>query len=134
MILEWGMSPRLGFVRYSGEDTRESFIPEKDYSDETAHLIDEEVRRVVDEAYKDTEKLLDENWDAVERVAKALLKYETLDADEVRKLIAGETLTKSSVSELLAREVTKPDSTKPKQKPRTDEEPDAPPGMLPSPA
>lgn len=133
MILEWGMSPRLGFVRYSGEDTRESFMPDKDYSDETAHLIDEEVRRFVDEAYKDAERLLEQHWEAVQRVAKALLKYETLDADEVRKLIAGETLTKSSVSDLLAKEVTKPEP-QPESKPRTGEEPDAPPGMMPSPA
>ena len=41
MVLEWGMSKRLGFVNYAGADTQESFIPEKDYSDETARIIDE---------------------------------------------------------------------------------------------
>ena len=89
MILEWGMSPRLGFVRYAGNDTRESFLPEKDYSDETAHLIDEEVRRIVDEAYGDAKRLLDENWDKVVAVAEALLKYETLSAEEVQSLETG---------------------------------------------
>jgi len=132
MVLEWGMSERLGFVRYAGEDTHDSFIPDKDYSDETAHLIDEEIRRIVDEAYKDAEQLLEENWAAVERVATALLKYETLDAEEVRKLIAGETLSKASVSDILAKEVSK--TEKPKKQPKRGEEPDAPPGMLPSPA
>jgi len=43
MIEEWGMSERLGFVRYAGEDKRSSFIPEKAYSEETAKIIDEEL-------------------------------------------------------------------------------------------
>ncbi|MBL4697314.1 MAG: hypothetical protein JKX70_00625 [Phycisphaerales bacterium] len=93
MILEWGMSAKLGFINYAGEDTRESFIPDKDYSDDTARVIDEETRRIVDEAYKDAERMLMENWDKVEAVAQALLKYETLMADEVHKLMRGESLS-----------------------------------------
>ncbi|MBN4082707.1 ATP-dependent zinc metalloprotease FtsH, partial [Phycisphaeraceae bacterium AH-315-B13] len=53
MIIEWGMSEKLGFVRYAGSDSRESYTPDKDYSDETASLIDSEIRRIVDEAYAD---------------------------------------------------------------------------------
>jgi cell division protease FtsH len=138
MVLDWGMSPRLGFVRYSGEDTREMFVPEKDYSDETAHLIDEEIRRLVDEAYKDADRMLDANWEAVERVAQALIKYETLDAEEVRKLIRGETLSRASVSDLLAEEARKlaPGSEAIRKRPDPKQQPDtdAPPGMMPSPA
>jgi cell division protease FtsH len=134
MIEEWGMSDRLGFIRYAGEDTRESFIAEKSYSDETAHLIDEEVRRLVDEAYKDAEKLLIENWDKVEHVAQALLRYETLSADEVHRLMRGEVLDKPTVGELLAAEARKraPGETVLRKPP--EEKPDLPPGALPSPA
>jgi cell division protease FtsH len=130
------MSPRLGFVRYSGEDTREMFVPEKDYSDETAHLIDEEIRRLVDEAYKDADRMLDANWEAVERVAQALIKYETLDAEEVRKLIRGETLSRASVSDLLAEEARKlaPEAARKRPDPKQQPDTDAPPGMMPSPA
>jgi cell division protease FtsH len=134
MIEEWGMSDRLGFIRYAGEDTRESFLPEKSYSDATARLIDEEVRRLVDEAFKDAEKLLIENWEKVEAVAQALLRYETLSADEVHKLMRGERLDKPTVGELLAAEARKraPGETIARQPPR--ESPDLPPGALPSPA
>jgi cell division protease FtsH len=132
MVEEWGMSDRLGFVRYAGSDTREMFMPEREYSDETAHLIDEEVRRMVDEAYKDAERLLDENWERVDVVALALLKYETLSADEVHRLMRGEKLDKPSVGELLAREAKRvaPGGDRPVSPP----EPDLPPGAMPRPA
>ncbi len=132
MIEEWGMSPRLGFIRYAGEDTREMFLPEKSYSEETARLIDEEVRRIVDEAYADAQKLLGDHWDKVEIVAGALLKYETLTADEVHRLMRGELLDKPTVSELLAAEARKRSREAASRSPST--EPEVPPGALPSPA
>ncbi|MGQ0628350.1 MAG: ATP-dependent zinc metalloprotease FtsH [Phycisphaerales bacterium] len=108
MVLDWGMSDKLGFVRYSGEDTRQSFVPEKDYSDETARVIDEEVRRYVDEAYADARRIIDENWEKVVAVADALLKHETLTADEVFRLMRGEGLgSKPTVSDLLSAEARK---------------------------
>jgi cell division protease FtsH len=101
MILEWGMSSKLGFVNYAGEDSREMYIPDKDYSDDTARVIDEEVRRIVDEAYADAERMLLDNWEKVEAVANALLKYENLTADEVHTLMRGESLGRSTVADLL---------------------------------
>ena len=101
MVLEWGMSPKLGFINYAGEDSRDSFIPDKDYSDDTARVIDEEIRRLVDEAYTDAERMLLDNWEKVEAVAQALLKYENLTADEVHKLMRGESLGRSTVADLL---------------------------------
>ncbi|MBO6741058.1 MAG: ATP-dependent zinc metalloprotease FtsH [Phycisphaerales bacterium] len=101
MILEWGMSSKLGFVNYAGEDSREMYIPDKDYSDDTARVIDEEVRRIVDEAYADAERMLLDNWEKVEAVAQALLKYENLTADEVHTLMRGESLGRSTVADLL---------------------------------
>jgi len=136
MILEWGMSSKLGFINYAGQDTRESFIPDKDYSDDTARVIDEETRRIVDEAYKDAERMLMENWEKVEAVAQALLKYETLDADEVHKLMRGESLQRSTVADLLG---SGPSSTpsadsKTESTPTPDAEPDLPTDSLPDPA
>ncbi len=107
MVEEWGMSDRLGFVRYAGADQREFFMPEKGYSEGTSKIIDEEVKRLVDEAYADAVRLLEANWDKVVWVAEALLKHETLAADEVARLMRGEALGKPTVSELLAIEARK---------------------------
>ncbi len=134
MVLEWGMSERLGFVRYAGQDTRDFFAAEKEYSDETAHIIDDEVRRFVDEAYADAQRLLNENWDKVDRVAMALLKHETLSADEVAKLMRGEPLSKPTVADLLAAEAAKNEATPASRPPITTNSPDVPPGAFPSPA
>jgi len=131
MILQWGMSDRLGFVRYASEDDGEAMIPDKDYSPETAHVIDQEVRRLVDEAYDAAEQTLRDNWKTVEAVADALLRYETLTADEVKTLIEGNRLDKPSVSELLAAEAAKP--TPPVATPRPESDDDMPDAM-PSPA
>jgi cell division protease FtsH len=135
MVEEWGMSARLGFIRYAGEDTRESFIAEKSYSQDTARVIDEEVRRIVDEAYQDAARLLSENWEKVEALAGALLKYETLTADEVHRIMRGEPLDKPTVSELLAAESRRRAREEAAAKVKAREEPGAPPGgALPSPA
>ncbi len=133
MILEWGMSKKLGFVRYAPSDSSEFFQADKDYSDETARVIDDEIKGVVDEAYQQAEQLLVARWDQVVRVAEALLKFETLTADEVFTLIRGEKLDKVSTSDLLAAERRTPPPA-PKAPPAGGEEPDLPPGAMPSPA
>jgi cell division protease FtsH len=134
MVEEWGMSERLGFIRYAGSDTRETFIAEKDYSQETAKLIDEEVRRLVDSAYREAETLLMENWTKVEAVAEALLRYETLSADEVHRLMRGERLDKPTVGELLAAESRKRAASMSEPVRKPEEDPGLPPGALPTPA
>jgi len=135
MVLDWGMSDKLGFVRYSGSDTRDAFVRERDYSEETARLIDEEIRRYASEAYEEARQLLAEHWDKVERVAEALLKHETLTADEVHKLMRGEPLGKPSVSELLAAEKKRKEAANaPAQAPRAQPGDDVGPGLLPTPA
>ncbi|MEM8835669.1 MAG: ATP-dependent zinc metalloprotease FtsH [Planctomycetota bacterium] len=107
MVLEWGMSEKLGFVRYSGVDSREAYVGERDYSDETARLIDEEIRRLSGEAFTDAQRMLSEHWDQVSDVADALLKYETLTADEVHAIMRGDAIDKPTVSDLLAAEAKK---------------------------
>ncbi|MCZ6852082.1 MAG: ATP-dependent zinc metalloprotease FtsH [Planctomycetota bacterium] len=104
MILQWGMSDRLGFVHYAGTDGREVLIPERDYSDETARIIDEEVKRLIDEAYADAEHIIEANWDQATAIAEALLKYETLQGEEVMRLVRGDRLDKPTVAELLEKE------------------------------
>jgi len=101
MVLEWGMSDRLGFVNYGNDQSSESPVPQRSYSDDTARAIDEEVKRLIDEAYDDAVRIVDENWDKIVVLAEALLKYETLDADDVEKLMNGEPLDKPSVTDML---------------------------------
>jgi len=134
MVLEWGMSDRLGFINYAGSDTRDIYIPEKGYSDDTARLIDQEIKRLMDEAYADAQRIISENWDKIVSIAEALLKYETLASADVDRLLRGEILDKPTVTELLEREAAK--SKPPRPKPTASGDPgDAPAGgMLPSPA
>ena len=134
MILEWGMSERLGFVRYSGTDTSEMYLPEKEYSPETARIIDEEVKRLIDEAYSAATKMIEEHWDKVEAIAEALLKYETLQSDEVTTLMAGESLDRPTVADLLEAESKKSPPSTPMATPDADDQTDETGGMMPSPA
>ena len=103
MILDWGMSDELGFVRYSGEERRMMFagLAEKEYSEKTAELIDKEVRGVIEEAHQATRGLLESKRQAVERIAKALMQYETLSGEEVQDIIDGKVLDKPTVGDLL---------------------------------
>ena len=132
MVLEWGMSDRLGFVFYSPDPTRESMLIDKDYSPETARIIDEEIKRLIDAAYAETERVVDENWDKIEAVANALLEYETLQGDELDAIMRGESITRATVTDLLAEESSVSDE---ESTPTTDSGPDeATGGAIPNPA
>ena len=133
MVLDWGMSDKLGFIKYTGEDSKEMFMADRDYSDETAKAIDEEVRRIVDEAYGDAQRMLEEHWDRVIAVAEALLKHETLVGDDVHRLIRGETLNKPTVADLLAGKKNDGGVTHSPPMPGGGEDPEIPPGALPTP-
>jgi cell division protease FtsH len=101
MVLEWGMSSRLGFIRYSSDDGNESMIPDKEYSPETARIIDEEIKHIIDAAYADAERIVAERWDTVTAIAEALLKHETLQSNEVKTLISGGTIDRPTITDLL---------------------------------
>jgi len=133
MVLEWGMSDKLGFVNYSGEDNQNMFLPERGYSEATAKTIDEEIKRMTDEAYRDCDRIITENWDKVVAVADALLRYETLNAEDVERLMRGERLSKPTVAELLHAEAMKPSRKAAPGKPYEDEETGEA-GLIPSPA
>ena len=93
MITEWGMSEKLGRLRYNS-DSEEVFLghsvaQSKNLSDSTAKLIDEEVRFLAEEAEKNCKKILHDNIEELHIVAKGLLEYETLSGDEIKDLIKG---------------------------------------------
>ncbi len=120
MILTWGMSEQLGPISYEPPANMKEMMyvmpGEKDYSEKTAETIDEEIKKLTDEAYKLAKELIETNKDKLERIAKALLKYETLDADDVDLIIKGGELDKPTVGDLLAAEQAKNDETSPEQK------------------
>ncbi len=96
MVCEWGMSETLGPLAL-GENSQEVFlgrdiVHHKDYSEETARLIDAEIRRIVQGAYGRAKELLTENLDALHNVSLALLERETLTGEEVDKIMRGEQL------------------------------------------
>ena len=93
MITEWGMSEKLGRLRYNS-DSEEVFLghsvaQSKNLSDSTAKLIDEEVRYLAEEAESNCRKILKDNIEQLHIVAKGLLEYETLSGDEIKDLIKG---------------------------------------------
>jgi cell division protease FtsH len=106
MVRDWGMSDKIGFVYY-GEDKERGgfdFGAAREYSEETAKAIDEEVKKLIDGLQTETRKILEINRERVESLAKALLKYETLDTLDVDRVMKGENLTKPTVGDLLAQE------------------------------
>ncbi len=93
MVTKWGLSDRMGPLSY-GEDEGEVFLghtvtQHKQMSDETAHAIDEEVRRIIDDNYREAKRLLDENIDKLHAMAEALVKFETLDREQIDDIMNG---------------------------------------------
>jgi len=93
MVTKWGLSEKLGPLTYS-EDEQEVFLghsvtQHKNVSDETTHLIDEEVRRFIDRNYERARALLNENMDKLHTMAEALIKYETIDTDQIDDIMSG---------------------------------------------
>jgi len=99
MVTEWGMSDKLGFLAYSGDEQEvflgRSVTQQKTVSEGTADLIDAEVRRIVDEAYNDAEKLLKKHNGQLEKLAQGLLEYETLNGEEIKIIVEGGTLSRN---------------------------------------
>ena len=93
MVTKWGLSEKLGPLVYSEEEGEvflgHSVTQHKQVSDETAHLIDEEVRNIVDRNYLRAERLLKENKDKLQLMANALIKYETIDSEQIKDIMAG---------------------------------------------
>ena len=95
MVTKWGLSDRLGPLTYT-EETGEVFLgrsvtQHKQVSDVTAHAIDEEIRRVIEGNYQRARQILTSSLDKLHTMADALMKYETIDEEQLKDLMAGKT-------------------------------------------
>ena len=98
MVTKWGLSDKVGTIDYSEDDGSRFYAANKPYSQETGKIIDEEVKRIVSEALEKAKKILSEKKADLETLAKALLEYETLSGDEIKDLLAGKEIRKSSAN------------------------------------
>lgn len=92
MVTKYGFSEKLGTVNYSSSEEvflGNDFTTHKNYSDEVAREIDDEIKNIISEAYKEAERLLKENMDTLKRVAEALLLVETIDGEQFEDLFTG---------------------------------------------
>ena len=102
MVMEYGMSEKLGWLRYRDNQDEvflgHSVARAQNMSEQTAQLIDEEVRRLVEEGENTARKVLTDHIDELHALTAALLEYETLSGDEARAVIAGETIQRENPS------------------------------------
>jgi cell division protease FtsH len=101
MVVEWGMSDKLGFLSYADESAHEVFlghstISSKNVSAITAKTIDEEIRAIVDRTYKVAEDILRDNVEELKILAEALLEHETLSGEDIKKILDGEKIEKQN--------------------------------------
>ncbi|MFZ6049138.1 ATP-dependent zinc metalloprotease FtsH [Pseudomonas sp. CR3202] len=94
MVTKWGLSEKLGPLMYAEEEGevflgRSAGAQHANVSGETAKLIDQEVRRIIDECYTTAKNLLVENRDKLDMMAEALMKYETIDSEQIDDIMAG---------------------------------------------
>ena len=93
MVTKWGLSERLGPLTYSEEEQEiflgHSVTQHKNVSDETSHVIDEEIRHIIDRNYERSRRLLTDNLDKLHAMAAALMKFETIDHDQIDDIMAG---------------------------------------------
>ncbi|WP_342245315.1 ATP-dependent zinc metalloprotease FtsH [Pseudomonas sp. OTU5201] len=94
MVTKWGLSEKLGPLMYAEEEGevflgRSAGAQHANVSGETAKLIDQEVRRIIDECYSTAKNLLTENRDKLDMMAEALMKYETIDSEQIDDIMSG---------------------------------------------
>ena len=98
MVTEWGMSDLLGPMTF-GKKNEEIFLgreiqSHRDYSEGTARMIDEEISRIVRDSQRMADELLQKNIEILHSLAQELLKYETIDSQDLEKILKGEKLTR----------------------------------------
>jgi cell division protease FtsH len=96
MVTQWGLSEIMGPLMYDegGEEVflgRSAGQPHQGISDDTARQIDLEVRRIIDECYESSQRILEENVDKLHLMADALMQYETIDSDQIDDIMSGRT-------------------------------------------
>jgi cell division protease FtsH len=94
MVCEWGMSDTLGPLAFGKKEEQiflgREFTQHRDYSEQTARLIDDEIRRIVTESYEKAKEIVDREMAALHRLAMALLEKEVLDGIQIDQIIKGE--------------------------------------------
>ncbi len=90
MVVEWGMSDAVGMINYAEESERSLMagFHEREHSEETALLIDQEIKRLIDEAYKSAEEILTTHYDKMKEIADMLIEFETLDKEDLDEIMA----------------------------------------------
>jgi len=106
MVIEWGMSEKLGFLSYAGDGAREVFLGHSSTANEnmsasTAKIIDEEIRALVDKTYNRAKTILENNRGALELLAQGLLEHETLTGEDIKKIIDGQKIEKQKKIEIV---------------------------------
>ena len=91
MIMQYGMSNKLGPVAYGGDPAQQYYFgqPQKNYSEEVAGEIDKEIHKYMEEAYEACRTIINENRDKLEKIAQALMDKETLTAQELKDIVFG---------------------------------------------
>ena len=99
MVCNWGMSDKLGPINYAKSNGGMVYGGESvSFSDETSRKIDMEIANFVHTNYEIAKKILNENIDALHRVALALVLWETLDAEQIRNIVAGKDIGQPELS------------------------------------
>lgn len=112
MVTEWGMSDTMGPIAYE-EPEGEVFLgysisKRKNMADSTALMVDKEIRRIIDEAYKRTENILKKHKNELDILAHGLVEYETLSGDEITDLLNGKKIRQSEKKSLIKPRPTVP--------------------------
>jgi cell division protease FtsH len=102
MVTEWGMSEVLGRLRYSDNEEEiflgRSITRTRNVSEDTARLIDSEVRRIIEEAEQKARALVTERIEELHALARALLEYETLSGEEAMRILKGDVIDRGDAS------------------------------------
>ena len=117
MVTEWGLSEKLGFLAYEANEQEvflgRSVAQQKNLSDNTASIVDTEIRRISDEVYADAQKILKKHSKQLKDVAEALLEYETLNGEQIGNICKGLKISISSQNDV---NVKSPKAKNPKKR------------------
>jgi len=133
MVTQFGMSEKIGHIDYANEQQSHlgAYSGGTSHSAETQKMIDEEVRRFIDDGYETAKRILTEKAEDLKRLAEGLLEYETLTGSEITRVIAGETLNRGDDGEDDKPTGGSSVTSIPKTKPKKPKAPDS--GMSPEP-
>ena len=137
MVCEWGMSEKMGPLTYGSKEEQvflgKDFSQQKNFSDQTAKLIDQEVKALVMSGYEKAREIITEHRDSLEKMALALLDRETLNASEIKEIINGKIPPVGGDETKVESEGVAPSSARPTQKKSNDDSGGIMGGGLPDP-